>query len=300
MKKASFLQYLTHEKRFSKHTIKAYEKDLDQFLEYVQEECGLPTVAEASHHHIRSFIVHLIGEGRQARTVNRKLSTLKAYFRFMVKRGYLNADPTLKVSAPKLPKRLPAAIQQEALQRLFTEIAFGVDYQGQRDKMILELLYATGMRRSELIQLSVADVDLAKRQLLVRGKGSKERLIPFSQQLSTQLQAYIDLRQATFDRVDGALFLTAKGKPLYPKLVYSMVKQYLSAVSSSEQRGPHALRHSFATHLSENGAELNAIKALLGHSSLASTQIYTHNSIERLRQVYQQAHPSAGTDDATG
>lgn len=300
MKKASFLQYLTHEKRFSQHTIKAYSKDLDQFLEYAGETCGLGSVADATHHHVRSFVVHLISMGHQARTVNRKLSTLKAYFRFLAKRGHLKTDPTLKVAAPKLPKRLPAAIQKDALHYLFTEVTFGADYEGQRDRMILELLYATGMRRSELIRLRVADLDLSKRQLLVRGKGSKERLVPFSQQLGAQLQAHLELRQATFQQTDGPLFLTAKGKPLYPKLVYNIVKRYLSAVSSSEQRGPHALRHSFATHLSENGAELNAIKALLGHTSLASTQIYTHNSIERLRQVYQQAHPSAGPDDAAG
>ena len=300
MKKASFLRYLTYEKRFSQHTIKAYSKDLDQFLGYAEKECGLSSVAEATHHHIRSYIVHLIGEGRQARTVNRKLSTLKAYFRFLLKRGHLKADPTLKVTAPKLPKRLPVVIQKDALQDLFTKITFSADYEGQRDRIMLELLYATGMRRSELIQLNVADLDLAKRQLLVRGKGSKERLLPFSQQLGGQLQAYLKLRQATFQTADGALMLTAKGNPLYPKLVYNIVRRYLSAVSSSQQRGPHALRHSFATHLSENGAELNAIKALLGHSSLASTQIYTHNSIERLRQVYQQAHPSAGSDDAAG
>jgi integrase/recombinase XerC len=300
MKKASFLQYLEHEKRFAKHTLTAYQKDLEQFLAYLEEECGLASVAEATHHHIRSFIVHLITMGRQARTVNRKLSTLKAYFRFLIKRGHLEKDPTLKVSAPKLPKRLPAAIQKEALQQLFTEITFGTDFTGQRDRMILELLYATGMRRSELIQLQVEDIHFAQRQLLVKGKGNKERLIPFSQELGKQLQQYLALRASIEDNQHGPLFLTDKGKPLYPKLVYNIVKKYLSVVSSNEKRGPHSLRHSFATHLSENGAELNAIKALLGHSSLASTQIYTHNSIERLRQVYQQAHPSAGTDDAAG
>lgn len=299
MKQTSFLQYLRHEKRFSPHTITAYRNDLEQFLMYVEQECGLASVAETRHAHLRSFLVHLIQQGRQARTVNRKLSTLKAYFRYLLKQGYIEKDPSLQVAAPKLPQRLPKAIRADALDRLFTETAFGEDYEGQRDRMMLELLYATGMRRAELLQLRVGDIDLRQNRLLIQGKGNKERLLPVSQELANQLEAYLQLREAQFGYTEGPAFLTLRGKPLYPKLVYNIVRKYLSSVSSSEAQGPHALRHSFATHLSENGAELNAIKALLGHSSLASTQIYTHNSIERLRQVYQQAHPSAGEEESS-
>jgi integrase/recombinase XerC len=297
MKQASFLQYLQHEKRFSASTITAYRKDLEQFLAYVEEEHALPSAAAVRHHHLRSFLVYLIQQGRQARTVNRKLSTLKAYFRFLRKRGYIEKDPSAQVVAPKLPKRLPKAVRADALDQLFSTAAFGEDYEGQRDRMILELLYATGMRRAELLQLRVEDVDLRQKRLLVHGKGKRERLLPISQNLAGQLEAFCRLREAQFGRSDGPVFLTVKGRPMYPKLVYNIVKKYLSIVSSGEARGPHALRHSFATHLSENGAELNAIKTLLGHSSLASTQVYTHNSIERLRQVYQQAHPSAGEEE---
>ncbi len=298
MKVASFLQYLEYEKRFSPHTITAYRKDLQQFMAYLEEECGNVKMPEVKHHHIRSFIVHLITLGRQPRTVTRKLSTIKAYFRFLLKRQLLSEDPSLRVSAPKLPKRLPASLSQEALQRLFEDIHFDDGFEQQRDRMILLLLYSTGMRRSELIGLQLEDLDFERQRLLVRGKGNKERLIPLGPAVLSELQSYIRLRAEQCSGGSQAVFLSNQCKPMYPKLVYNIVSKYLATVSNNERRGPHALRHSFATHLSENGAELNAIKALLGHSSLASTQIYTHNSIERLRQVYQQAHPSAGDDDA--
>ncbi|MCO6476211.1 MAG: tyrosine-type recombinase/integrase [Phaeodactylibacter sp.] len=298
MREKSFLQYLQYEKRFSPNTLTAYRKDLEQFLYFTREELGLTSVEEVGHAHIRSWMVHLISQGRSPRTANRKLSTLKAYFRFLIRRNYLSSDPTAKVPAPKVGKRLPGSLKKEELDQLFQRIEFEDGYSGARDRMILELLYATGMRRSEAIALKIRDIDFDSLQARIMGKGNKERLLPISRALADNLGAYLLERENAFPQAGSArLFLTDKGKPLYPKFMYNIVHKYLSLVTSNGQRGPHALRHSFATHLSENGAGLNAIKALLGHSSLASTQVYTHNSIERLKQVYNKAHPKAGRDD---
>ena len=298
MSETSFLQYLQYEKRFSPNTLTAYRKDLEQFLQFIREEMGLTSVSEVGHSHIRSWMVHLISHGYSARTANRKLSTLKAYFRFLIRRNYLAADPTAKVSAPKTGKRLPGSLKKSELERLFQQIEFEGGYSGARGRMILELLYATGIRRSEAIGLEVKDIDFHSLQIRILGKGGKERLAPISRPLADNLEAYLLDRNQAFPGLEHTrLFLTDKGKPLYPKLMYNIVHKYLSMVTSNGMRGPHALRHSFATHLSENGADLNAIKALLGHSSLASTQVYTHNSIERLRQVYNKAHPKAGLDN---
>jgi len=299
MQKKSFLQYLEHEKRFSPNTITAYAKDLDQFLLFLKESCGLASVKETHHSHIRTWMVSMMSEGLSSRTVNRKLSTLKAYFRFLMRREYIDHNPTDKVPAPKNGQRLPANLKKEEVQRLFDLIPFEEGFTGMRNRLLLELLYATGMRRSEAIQLRVKDVDLSRKHLLIKGKGGKERLLPLSQDMAKKMEAYLEGRQQEFPEVTGGhFFVTDKGRPFYPKLAYRIVKKYLSMVSTNEYLGPHVLRHSFATHLSENGADLNAIKALLGHSSLASTQVYTHNSIERLKEVYQQAHPKAGEGES--
>lgn len=292
----AFLQYLEFEKRFSENTLAAYTKDMEQFSLFLSEHYGAEAPDQVTHRHIRAFMVDLLGKGNSPKTVNRKLSTLRAFFRFLARRGQVPIDPTLKVTGPKTPKRLPGAIRQEELERLFGEVDFPSGFEGSRDRLLLEVLYATGIRRAELIGLKVADVDLAAGHLLIRGKGRKERLVPISRQLADQVQAYLSEREG-LPPMTAHLFLTGKGKEMYPKLAYNIVKRYLSLVSSSEQMGPHALRHSFATHLAENGAELNAIKELLGHASLASTQIYTHNTIARLKEVYQQAHPKAESED---
>jgi integrase/recombinase XerC len=297
MREGLFLRYIQYEKRFSPHTILAYSNDLRQFLVYIQQEFGLTSEEEVGHSHIRAWMVQLISAGHSPRTVNRKLSTLKAFFKFLVQRQYLSSNPTAKATAPKTGKRLPAALKTSELEHLFTHVAFEEGYIGSRDRLLLELLYATGIRRAEAISLKCSDIDLGRLQVKIIGKGSKERLIPISRNLGQALEAYLAEREQAFPAspVNG-LFLTGLGKPMYPKLVYDIVRKYLSAVTDNEKKGPHALRHSFATHLSENGAPLNAIKALLGHSSLASTQVYMHNSIERLRQVYQMAHPKSGFD----
>lgn len=297
MKVDTFLAYLEHEKRYSSHTITAYAGDLAQFLNFIEEIGGLDSVAEADHWQVRSWIVDLLSQDVSPRTVNRKLSTLKTYFKFLLKRGDIGHNPMLKVVAPKTGKRLPVYLQAAEIDHLFDGITFGDDYAGWRDRLLLELLYTTGMRRAELIGLCMEDIDLFSRQIKVLGKGNKERLIPFGPPLAKHIEAFLLVRTASFpDNVHSELLLTDKGGPFYPKAVYNIVKRYLSAVSTVEQRSPHTLRHTFATHLSNNGAELNAIKALLGHSSLAATQVYTHNSIEKLKQIYQQAHPKAKSD----
>ena len=298
MKEKSFLQYLEFEKRFSPHTILAYSRDLRQFFDFIKNTYELNDTGTVRYDHIRSWMVSMLSEGISPRTVNRKLSTLKAYFRFLNQRGLATHDPTEKVPAPKTGGRLPVHLKKEELDRLFDLIPFEDGFPGQRNRLLLELLYATGMRRAEVIKLKITDIDFVQLQILVHGKGGKVRLVPVSKEMIRKIQSYIELRNAEFPSTTiPYLFLTDKGKECYPKLIYRIVNKYLSFVSTNDYLGPHVLRHSFATHLSENGASLNAVKALLGHSSLASTQVYTHNSIERLKSIYQQAHPSAGGDE---
>lgn len=297
MDQTSFLQYLQFEKRFSPHTIQAYRKDLEQFLDFVLEQVELRRVEEIRHTHVRAWVVELLLQDLSPRTINRKLSTLKTFFRFLLKRKVISLNPMRKVVSPKNGKRLPVYVPAVDLERLFERVTFGDDYPGQRDRLLLELLYETGMRRSELLNLRLEDIDRERRLLRVLGKGNKERLIPLSTELLHRIDAFQQLRQATFpDSRARELLLTDGGDPMYPKLVYNTVHKYLSLVTTVEKRSPHVLRHSFATHLSDNGADLNAIKELLGHANLAATQIYTHNSIEKLRKVYQKAHPKAKSD----
>ncbi len=294
MNQAVFVKYLQYEKRFSAHTIIAYEHDVAQFSTFLQETYSLTSVAEVRHSHIRSWVIQLLQEKLTPRSIRRKLSTLKTYFRFLLKHGHITQNPMLKIATPKIGKRLPMYLQMNELEQLFDTIVWKNDYEDQRDRLLLALLYQTGMRRSELIGLQLQDIDLNGHKLRVLGKGNKERLLPFGNELALQLRQYLNLRSITFPNpTSNHLLLTEKGLPLYPKGVYNIVNRCLSMVSTLDQRSPHVLRHSFATHLSDNGADLNAIKELLGHANLAATQIYTHNSIEKLKQVYQKAHPKA-------
>ncbi|MEM9824722.1 MAG: tyrosine-type recombinase/integrase, partial [Bacteroidota bacterium] len=294
MKRNTFIQFLKYEKRFSAHTIKAYQSDLDQFFQFIERVYGFTDVVDVQHIHVRSWIVDLMQRKMSSRSINRKLSALKTYFKYLLKRQYLSKNPMLKVVGPKTGKRLPVFVHQKQMKQLFDLLDFGQGYSGWRDRMMIETLYSTGMRRSELIGLKDNDVDFTKNHYKVLGKGNKERLIPFSSILARNLEHYLEVRDREFPEGKAMnLFLTDKGKPLYPKMVYNLVKKYLSQITTVEQKSPHVLRHSFATHLSDNGADLNAIKALMGHANLAATQIYTHNSIEKLRKVYQQAHPKA-------
>ncbi len=295
----TFIKYLQFEKRASKHTVEAYQNDLKQFAQFAEEAFQVTDSSRVEAFHIRSWIVSMINEGIKARSINRKLSTLKTYFKFLLKRELIEQNPMLKVIAPKTGKRLPVFIPEQTLKPLFEEEQFENDHVGWRDRLVLELLYGCGLRRSELVGLKTKDIDWSNQSLKVLGKGNKERVLPLSSYLITILKNYLELRKNTFklEVDDDILLRTNKGAPIYPNLVYLTVKKYLSQITTAEQRSPHVLRHSFATHLSENGADLNAIKDLLGHSSLAATQVYMHNTIEQLKKVYKQAHPKAGDDE---
>jgi integrase/recombinase XerC len=293
----SFLRHLALERRLSLHTLTAYQSDLDGFVAYIKEYQCLTSVSEVRHLHIRAWAASQMQDGQSARTVNRRLSCLNTYFKYLKKRGLVTSDPMRKVSSPKMGKRLPVFVQESEMATLFSTIEFPAGYKGQSERLILEILYATGMRRSELVGLKVSDVDLGRMVFRVLGKGGKERLSPFARYLAELLETFLLLRTETFPATSEPwLFLNKTGQRIQPDLVYRVVRKYLSLVTTAEQRSPHVIRHSFATHLSNRGADLNAIKELLGHTSLAATQVYTHNSIERLIDVYEQAHPK-GKDD---
>ncbi len=294
----SFFRYLSLERRMSPHTITAYRNDIQQFIAHCTEQQCLSSVTELRHLHIRSWIVSFIESGQSPRSVNRRLSCLKTYFKYLRKRGFLETDPMKKVIAPKTGKRLPVVVQEHQMLSLFTHIEFGADYGGQMHRLLLEILYSTGMRRSEVSSLKINDIDLGRMVFRVSGKGNKQRMLPFAHYLAKLLEAFIKMRSETFPGTDQPwLFLNRKGEQLSPESIYHIVRKHLSAVTTIEQRSPHVLRHSFATHLSNNGADLNAIKELLGHSNLAATQIYMHNSIERLQKVYEQAHPKGAEEE---
>lgn len=298
MKEALFLQYLEFEKRYSPHTLTAYRSDLHHFLAYLLQNYELSSAADIRSTHIRSWMVVLVTEGLTPRSIQRKLSTLKTYFRFLLKRGYLSANPMLKVTTPKAGKRLPVSLSAADIGKLLDQMNIQEEsFESLRDAIIIELLYATGMRRSELLGLTWDGVDFGQCRLKILGKGGKERLAPFGERIRSRLVAYKVAGKQQFPEGNRFVVLDDKGNSPDPKWLYNKVKFYLSGVTAMEQRSPHVLRHSFATHLSDNGADLNAIKELLGHASLAATQIYMHNSIEKLKSVYEKAHPKAKTDD---
>jgi integrase/recombinase XerC len=290
-----FIHYLQHEKRYSAHTILAYKLDLEQFLQFIAVRYELNNPSEITGVMVRSWVIELMNEELKPVSVRRKLSALKTYFKFLLRERVIIQNPMLQVSSPKLGKRLPVFVPAAEMSNLLEKRHWGDDFISQRDRLILELLYGTGMRRAELVGLKLHDIDLAQQQIHILGKGNKVRVSPIGAGLCQFITDYLSLRQSTFEAITHTyLLVTDKGAPIYPRLVYQIVRQYLSEVTTIEKRSPHVLRHSFATHLSDGGAELSAIKELLGHANLTATQIYTHNSIERLRQVYQQAHPKAG------
>lgn len=291
----TFLSYLRHERRYSPHTVVAYQKDLSQFNAYCRQHYSIKTLGDVNRAMVRSWLAALLEEAHAPATIRRKLSSVKAYYRLRQERGFQADNPTLRIPTPKLPRRLPATVAEKDLNRLFEQLHLNNDdFVTLRDHLVLALLYQTGMRRAELLKLKRSNVMLDQRQLRVIGKGNKERLLPFGRDLAELIERYEQLRERTFPKNnDPELLLTDRGKPLYPKWVYNTVTRYLGMVTTEEKKSPHVLRHSFATHLSDHGADLNAIKGLLGHANLAATQIYTHSSVERLRAVYQQAHPAA-------
>jgi integrase/recombinase XerC len=290
-----FLDYIAYEKRYSLHTLTAYRSDLEQFSEFLSRQYQITDLTQADHQLIRSWIVSLMEEGHSARTVNRKITTLKSFFKFQVKEGLLTENPMSRVVAPKTNHRLPVFIEQDNMTTLFEDIDFGEGYPASRDRLILEMFYATGMRLSELINLTYNDLDLYKNMVKVTGKRNKQRIIPLTGNMVSLLRNYVDVKKGAFpaEEQDSYLFLTDKGEQLYPRMVYRLVRHYLDKITTISKRSPHVIRHTFATHMLNNGADLNAIKEILGHANLAATQVYTHNTIEKLKSIYKQAHPRA-------
>jgi integrase/recombinase XerC len=291
----SFINYLEHEKRASPHTVLAYKKDLEQFSVYSAEAFGLQGPEEAGHSEIRAWMVDLIEEGQSSATVNRKMATLRTFFKFLVKSGRINRDPTVKIVSLKKGRTLPGFIPEKEVEALLESANYTSDFDGQRDRMTLQLLYLTGMRLSELIGLRWSAVDLETGQIKVLGKGKKYRIIPVSRGLHKNILAYKKVFEETFSFTDGNDYFIVRNtkEAAYPMMVYRIVRKYLDLFIQNTHRSPHLMRHTFATHLLNKGADLNAVKDLLGHSSLAATQVYTHNSIEKLKAVYEQAHPKA-------
>ena len=287
-----FLKYLKLEKRYSPHTIKAYQIDLTQFQDYL-EETYESVLQKVKHPMVRSWLAQMLDYGISPRSVNRKITALKSFYKFLLKEEIIKEDPTLKVIPPKMSKKLPAFVEEGQMSQLLDELDFTDDYAGVRDKLMIELFYSTGIRQAELINLKIKDIDFSSNVIKVLGKRNKERLIPLTIELRQKIDAYLNIRAELSIKDSLYLLLTNKGKKLYPTLVYRQVNHYLSQVTSLDKKSPHVLRHTFATHMLNNGADLNAIKELLGHANLSATQVYTHNTIDKLKKVYNQAHPRA-------
>jgi integrase/recombinase XerC len=291
----NFVNYLEFEKRYSEHTILAYRTDLLQFLEYLEDQYQCNKLNEIEESWIRSWLAYLMDNGNSPKSVNRKMSAIKSFFKYLIRNGQLSKNPSVQIQGPKQKKRLPVFVEERKMNQLFVPEIDKEDYESVRNHLIMELFYTTGMRRAELIGLKTHGIDFNQNLIKVLGKRNKERLLPISEDVKNKIRQFVTLRDKEIEeRIDQEyLFITKKGKKLYPKLVYRIVNSYLSTVSTQEKKSPHVLRHTFATHMLNNGADLNAVKELLGHASLAATQIYTHNTIEKLKEVYQQAHPKA-------
>jgi len=300
MLKDKYIDYLRFEKRYSTHTILAYNTDLDDFSGFLSNQYDISDLLQADHTLIRSWLISLIDRKISTRSVNRKLSSIKSFYRYCQRQGLLTSNPMLKVVAPRTSKQLPVFLTHDNLENLLQNVAFEDSYEGTRDKMILTLFYATGIRRAELVQINISDLDLNSGTLKVTGKRNKERIVPIGEQVIIQTKEYLYERnrflsenKAVTENNCTSLFVTSKGLQAYPKLIYNIVHKHLSEIASNHKLSPHVLRHTFATHMLDDGADLNAIKEILGHSSLAATQVYTHNTIEKLKTIYKQAHPRA-------
>jgi integrase/recombinase XerC len=289
----SFITYLTHEKRYSPHTITSYQTDLSQFEEFVKG-LGLD-FPEVKHTHLRNYLVELMETENSENTINRKISAIRSFYKFLHRTGAIDQNPAVLIKAPKIPKRLPVFIDAQKMDHLLdSQQYFDGSFPSVRDHLVIELLFGSGIRLAELLQLKDSDIDIYSGTIKVMGKRNKERIIPVNKQLINQINNYIDLKKLqNFNNKLPILIVTNTGAAAYPKLIYRIVTSYLNHVSTNEKKSPHVLRHSYATSLLNAGADLNAIKELLGHASLAATQVYTHNSIERLKTIYKQAHPKA-------
>lgn len=281
------------ERRCSLHTVSAYESDLIIFSKYLNDVYNIPSLANANSLQIRSWIVSLIEEKLSARTVNRKLSSLNAFYKFLLKNSIIANNPAAKVQAPRQSKRLPVFVDKKRMLQLIENTDFENNYEEELGRTIVIIMYFTGIRRAELIELKEEDVDWAGKTIKVTGKRNKQRVIPVSGVLLDNLKRYIDIKNKCISETSKYLLTLKNGKKIYPAFVYKKVKYYLSKVTTIEKRSPHVLRHTFATHLLENGADLVAIKELLGHANLSATQVYTHNTIEKLKNIHKKAHPKA-------
>lgn len=289
-----FLSFLTHEKRYSQHTLTAYEEDLNQFHTFLSQTFEIVAVEEVRHPHLRSWVVELIEGGISPRSVNRKIACLKSYFKFLCAREYLEKNPASRLKPLKTEKKLPSFVKESEMTRLLDHVEFPDNFFGVRDKLVIELFYATGIRLAELISLKNADVNFYDQSIKVLGKRNKERIIPIPDSIVNTIKNYQSLMQDMWGTINHPyLLVTDKGESMYPMMVYRIIKNYLGAVTTLSKKSPHVLRHTFATHLLDKGADLNAVKDLLGHTSLAATQVYTHNSLEKLKSVFDQAHPKA-------
>ncbi|MGZ3919694.1 MAG: tyrosine-type recombinase/integrase [Bacteroidia bacterium] len=288
-----FISYLNLQKRSSHLTTKSYTSDLEQFFTYLKKEVGDIPASQVSSAHIRGFIASLMENGLQARSVNRKLSSLKSFYRYLLKTQAIKSNPASKIQGPKTPKRLAVFIDESQAENIYSQFQFKEGFEGHRDKLMIDILYQTGIRRAELLGLKESDVDLFNLQLKVLGKRNKERLIPFSLDLKRNLESYLNVKKDS-NLNCPYLLITPKNKQISVSHVTKVVKEVLGSVTTNKKKSPHVLRHTFATHLLNNGADINAVKELLGHASLSATQIYTHNTIEKLKKTYKQAHPRSG------
>lgn len=286
-----FINFLKYEKNYSVHTLNAYEKDIKAYLTYLEQHEF--NVQEATHHQVRAFLAQLMEKTLQPRSVNRSISSLKSFHKFLLREQVISTNPMGLIKMLRTPKNLPHFIpSDDIIKMLETEGVFSEDFKGRRDRVVIEILFGTGIRRSELLQISEGDIDFVRHTIRIFGKGSKERLVPITALLARRLEEYIDMKKnQNFTNISRGLIVTDKGEDAYEVLIYRIVKNKLGLISSKQKRSPHVLRHSIATALMNSGAQLNDIKELLGHSSLASTQVYTHNSVERLKYIYKQAHP---------
>lgn len=290
-----FLEYLKFQKRYSRHTITSYEQDLLVCFDFIQINFNEGELSEIKPTYIKTWLASLKEAGISSKTINRKISSLKSFFKFLLKSQVVSVSPMTTIISPKTGKRLPQYVDETDMQKLFEDVQFTEGWPGRTEKLILQIFYNTGIRQAELIGLKESFIDVSNSTIKVQGKGGKERMIPVSRELIKDITQYINDKKSREDITYDSPYLlnTEKGQKLYPKYVYLVVKRYLGLVTTIDKKSPHILRHTFATHLANNGAELNAVKELLGHSSLSATQIYTHNTIEKLKDVHRKAHPKA-------